>query len=126
MAGPRMSRRREQAIAALLTRPTVAEAAQAAGVAERTLRRWFRDPAFAAEYRAAQRQSLEAAIGSLQGAAMEAVAALRRNLLPPAPAAVQTRAAVAVLEQLARWRELDELAARVAALEAGSAMRQTE
>jgi hypothetical protein len=43
------------AIEALLNQPTVAEAARVAGIAEQTLGRWKKDPAFDAEYRAAKR-----------------------------------------------------------------------
>ena len=63
--------RREQALAALLAEPTIALAAQKAGIGEATLTRWLKEPGFVAEYRRARRSVVEAAIGSLQQAAAE-------------------------------------------------------
>jgi hypothetical protein len=44
--GEKLSRKQEHTIAALLTAPSVAEAAQSAGVGEPTLYRWLKEPAF--------------------------------------------------------------------------------
>ena len=41
--GAKIARKREDAIAALLTQPTVAAAAGVAGIGEKTLRRWLQD-----------------------------------------------------------------------------------
>jgi len=109
-------RKREFAIAALLEKATLAEAAASVGMGERTLRRWLSDPQFAAEYRAAQRQAIDLAIAGLKQATGEAVATLRRNLTSGRPS-VEVRAASEILSQTARWQELDELAERVKALE---------
>ena len=112
------TRKREQAIVALLEQPTITTAAQVVGVSERTLRRWLAEADFAASYRLARRQVVDVAIGGLQQATAEAVAALRRNLTADAPQAVQVRAALGILEQAAKGAELLDLAERVAALEA--------
>lgn len=117
MTAARKLRKREQVIAALLLQPTIAEAAHATGLGEKTLRRWLRSPDFAGEYRAARRQALEVAISSLQQATGEAVATLRRNLNAPTPQSVQVRAALGILEQAVRGTELFDLTDRVAALE---------
>jgi len=100
----------------LLKNATIAEAASCVGISEKTLRRWLRDPQFAADHRAAQRQAVELAIAGLKQATGEAVATLRRNLTVGVPS-VEVRAATEILSQTARWQELDELAARVKALE---------
>ena len=110
------SHKRDQAVAALLTQATIAEAAASVGISEKTLRRWLRDPQFAADHRAAQRQAVELAIAGLKQATGEAVATLRRNLTVGVPS-VEVRAATEILSQTARWQELDELADRVKALE---------
>jgi len=107
-------RKREFAIAALLKNATLAEAAASVGMSERTLRRWLRDPQFAADHRAAQREALDFAIAGLKQAT--GVATLRRNLTAGVPS-VEVRAATEILSQTARWQELDELAERVKALE---------
>ena len=116
MTGAGKFRKREFAIAALLEKATIAEAASAIGVSEKTLRRWLQDPDFAAEHRAAQRQAVDLAIARLKQATGEAVATLRRNLTSGMPS-VEVRAATEILSQTARWQELDELADRVKALE---------
>jgi transposase-like protein len=51
--GAKLPRRKEQAIAALLTQRTVAEAARTIGIGAQTLRRWMQDGDFNAEYAAA-------------------------------------------------------------------------
>ena len=48
--GEKLTRKQEQAVAALLEQPTVLRAATAAGVSERTLRLWLKDPGFKAAY----------------------------------------------------------------------------
>jgi hypothetical protein len=44
-----------KAIEALLSQPTTATAAKAAGVSQATLFRWLNDPTFAAAYRSARK-----------------------------------------------------------------------
>lgn len=56
--GEKLSRKRDQAIAALLTQPTISEAAKAIGVGEKTLRRWLKVPEFMAAYNAARHEVL--------------------------------------------------------------------
>jgi hypothetical protein len=118
--GEKRTRKREHAIAALLTAPSLGEAARLAGIGEATLRRWLRDPAFAAAYRAARRQMLEPVVGHLQQAATAAVETLQRNLAASAES-VQVRAAQVILERAFKGVELMDLAERVEALEARAA-----
>ena len=57
---------REQAILALLSEPTIAQAAARCGIGERTLRRWLtEDAAFQAEYEAARHATFQAAISRI-------------------------------------------------------------
>lgn len=115
--GEKLGRRQEQAIAALLTKPTVGEAAEACGIGVATLLRWMCLPGFQEEYRTARRQVIEQAVAQLQQVATDAVATLRRNLSSGVPS-VEVRAAVAVLDQAFRGTELLDLDARLAAIEA--------
>jgi transposase len=94
--GEKISRRREQAVAALLAEQTIAEAAARIGVSEATLTRWMRRPDLQAAFRTARRQVVEAAIAQLQSATSEAVQTLCRNLKAQSES-VQIRAAVAIL-----------------------------
>ncbi len=114
--GDKLSRTQEKAIAALLSAPTIGEAAKACGVNDATMWRWLQLPDFAAQYRLARRQVVERAISELQAATGEAVEALRRNLHCENPG-VEIRAAQIVLEQAIRGVELIDLQERVERLE---------
>src|SRR4051794_18438474 len=113
--GEKMTRKQEQAIAALLTQPTVEKAAEAAGVSANSLKNWLKDQQFIAAYRAARRQIVERAVGQLQAATRRAVATLRKNLKAPRESD-QIRAAALILEHSARGVELWDLAQEVAEL----------
>jgi len=95
--GEKLTRKQEAAIAALLTAPTVTEAAGQAGIGERTLRRWLRSPEFSNAYRIARRELVENAIGRIQGAAGQAVDTLISVAKDGSKDADRVRAAVALL-----------------------------
>jgi len=78
--GEKLTRKAEQAIAALLEHPTMAEAAKASGVSERSLWRWLQRDDFQKRYREAQRAVVDSAITRLQAATVKAVETLERNL----------------------------------------------
>jgi hypothetical protein len=113
--GGKPGRKQERALAALLTSPTIAAAADAIGVTEKTLRGWMRDPTFDAAYRAARRQAVDHAVTLLQRLCRRAVKTLARAMRSPNPN-VQVRAATTVLEMAMRGIELGDLAAEVEAL----------
>src|SRR5687768_6339121 len=69
----------DAALAALLSQPTLAQAAQQAGISESTMLPWLADPAFKARYREARRQVVELAVTNLQQATAAAVETLTRN-----------------------------------------------
>jgi hypothetical protein len=116
--GSRRPQREDAALSALLAEPTIAAAAQVAGISERTLMRWLAQPDFKARYRAARRQLVEAAIGRLQQTATQAVDALTRNLTCGVPTS-EIAAAKAVLDNAVKAIELVDLAARIEQLERG-------
>lgn len=78
--GEKYSRLKELAIAALLSSPTIKEAADKIGVSESTLRRWLGYPDFRQEYAEEKRHILEAATRDLADAAAEALQSLRNVL----------------------------------------------
>ena len=110
--GEKQSRKREQAIAALLSEPTHEAAAKKAKVADRTLRGWLKEPDFNREYREARRRIVEGAISKLQQTAILAVLTLNRNLTCGQPA-TEVRAAQVILEQSVKAVELADLAQQV-------------
>jgi DNA-binding transcriptional MerR regulator len=107
--GDRLSHRQEQAVAALLTHRTIGSAAEAAGISERTLRSWLREPPFRDAYRQARRQLLDGAVLLLQRASKEAVEALIQQLRASKPGDV-IRAATAILDHAYRGTEVIDLA----------------
>src|SRR5262245_57812160 len=123
--GPRLTRLMEAAIAALLTQPTVATAAEKAGVSERTLQLWLKRPEFASAYRDARRQVVEGAVVRLQQLTMRGVLALNRNLDCGNPS-VEVRAAQVVFDLALRAVEVDDLLTRVEALEAAAEKKANE
>ena len=112
-------RKRSLAVAALLNSPTIAHAAQSAGISESTLTRWLREESFLAEYRLAQREALRQAIATLQAAAGSAVTVLRAAMLDlSASPAARVMAARAVLEFSFRGAEIADLQERLETIEA--------
>lgn len=107
----------EKALRAILSSPTLAEAAKAAGCSERAIYLWKKEPTFSAALAEARRELLAHAVTRLAALAGEAAEALQRNLTCGRPAA-EIRSAVAVLEQARAGVELLDLAARLEALEA--------
>jgi hypothetical protein len=74
--GSTLSAEQEAAIAALLSEPTFADSAAAAGIEESVLVRWLHQPSFRAAFRQARRELVEAGIGRLQAATGQAVETL--------------------------------------------------
>jgi hypothetical protein len=117
--GQKRERLEDRALVALLSEPTIAQAATKARVSESTLLRWLAEPSFKSRYRDARRQAVELAIAGLQQATSAAVEALGRNMRCGAPAS-EIAAAKAVLDFAVKGVELVDLAERVEALEAAS------
>jgi hypothetical protein len=125
--GEKLSRRQDLAIASLLTCPTVLEAATLSGVAEITLYRWLKLEDFQAAYREARRAVVAQAIHSMQQACGEAVETLRTIMTDAgAPASARVSASKAVLEIVARAEEIEQLDARIRAMEARIATKESQ
>jgi hypothetical protein len=117
--GEKLSRKQAVLISALLTAPTLAAAAQTAGIGAVTAWRWLKEPTFQAAYREARRAVVQQALVQVQHATGEAVATLRSVMQDPeAPASARVSAAKTILETAVKGVELEDLEARIAALEA--------
>ena len=107
-----------RAVIALLERPTVAEAANDAGVHRATLYKWLKEPGFQAAYREARRESLRLATARLQQISGEAVEALREVVGDRSQqGASRVGAARVILDYAAKMTELEDFGARLARLE---------
>jgi hypothetical protein len=117
----------EQGIAALITQPTIAKAAEAAGVSERSLYRWLREEKFRLAYRNARRQVFSQAIALSQKYTPIAVNVLAKVMTDPAANnAAKVSAASAVLKFGRESIELDDLVERIEKLETQSEAKPAE
>jgi len=109
----------EKALLALLTKPTITDAAKAAAVHRVLLHRWLKQEVFATAYREARRDVVQHAISRLQRACDLAVDTLESVAGDGnAPPAARVSAARTILDLSLKAVELEDLAARVGALEA--------
>jgi hypothetical protein len=116
--GEKFGRKQEEAIAALLTKRNVEEAAQTAGIGTRTLMRWLQIPEFQQAYRKARRLAFGQAIARLQQATGAAAATLMKIMVDPAaPYSVRVRAADSIFDHAAKAIEMEDIEARVSELE---------
>jgi transposase-like protein len=116
--GAKFGHKMEQAIAALLSHRNVEEAARAVGISANTLLRWSKDPEFNAAYREARRTAFGQSIARLQDYSGAAVTTVLKIMLDTnAPAGIRLRAAEDVLSLGTKAMEMEDLEARVVALE---------
>ena len=113
-----LTAKQEQALQAVISYPTLKEAALAAGVSETTLWRYMQDKAFARRLREARRDAVNHAVTRLQRASSDAVTVLDDLMKSDkAPASARISAARPVLDYAIRAAEIEELRARVDQLE---------
>src|ERR1035441_2391921 len=74
--GTQFARKKDEAIAALLTQRNIDEAAKAVGIAPNTLLKWMKEPEFDAAYREARRLAFRQSVARLQQASGAAVSTL--------------------------------------------------
>src|SRR5579862_1551525 len=116
-ADEKLTRKQQSLIAAMLSNPTLIEAARAVGVSDDTARRWLALPHVKAAYNEACNQLLDTALTGLALTVEKAIETLKRNLSEDAPPPTQVRAAHIVLEQTLAIRKMGELEQRLADLE---------
>jgi hypothetical protein len=116
--GTKFGRKKEQAIAALLSHRSIEDAAGAAGIGFNTLLRWMKDPEFDKSYRQARRAAFGQAVARLQqGTSAAATTLLKTMIDPQTPPSVRVRAAEAIFNHSAKAIEIEDIEARVAELE---------
>lgn len=116
---PATDRRKGETVvlAALAAGQTTTQAAEAAGVNPRTVRRWLEDDEFRDQVAQLRRDMLTGTVGQLTDAATQAVATLR-DMLSANSEQVRVSAARAILSALVVVRESVDLEQRIDALEA--------
>lgn len=98
------------------------EAAKAIGVSPTTLLKWMKITEFDQAYRAARRDAFRQSVARLQQASRAAVTTLLKIMVDSnSPASTRLRAADIVLAHTSKAIEIEDVEARVAALEAAAA-----
>ena len=125
--GSKFGRKKEEAIAALLTQRNMEEAARTAGIGVQTLIRWLKIPEFETAYREARRAAVSQSNARMQQASSAAVSTLLKIMVDTsAPAAARVRAADRILDRARQAIEIDDIEVRLAALEqAAGPLKQT-
>ncbi|MBA3947306.1 MAG: hypothetical protein H0X37_22450 [Herpetosiphonaceae bacterium] len=110
--------RQEKTLSALLSHPTLKDAAHEAGVSLRQLHTWLKEPTFAESYRDLRREAVQQATARLQSVASPMVAVLVHVAASTStPPATRVAAASKVLELAIKSVEIDDIVARLTALE---------
>jgi hypothetical protein len=116
--GTQFGRKKEEAIAALLTQRNIDEAAKTVGIAPNTLLKWMKLPVFQTAYREARRAAFGQAIARLQQGTSAAATTLLKTMIDTnTPASVRVRAAEAIFHHAAKAIEIEDIEARVSELE---------
>lgn len=116
--GTKFGRKKEAAIAALLSQRNVEEAARVAGIGTQTLYRWMKEPEFDAAYRKAKRAVYGQAITRLQQGSSAAAATMLKIMFDVgAPASTRLRAADNVFSHVKHAFEMEQIEERLEALE---------
>jgi Arc/MetJ family transcription regulator len=114
-------------VASIRTQRNVEEAARAAGIGSQTLIRWLKVPEFQTSYREARRAAFGQSIARLQQASSAAVSTLLKVMVDPAsPASTRVRATDSVLNHAAKAIEIEDIEARVTALERSMDVQDTK
>ena len=75
--GQKLSRNKEKAISALLSSPSIPEAAKTVGIGKKTLWRWLQLDSFKKAYRKARKEVVSQAIAQVQKGMSDAVKTLQ-------------------------------------------------
>ena len=116
--GQKLSRKKEQAIAALLSQPSIGGAAKKAGIGEKTLFRWLQLDEFKRTYKTARRPVIDQTIAQIQSVMSEAVQTLLNVMSDSAaPASSKVSAARALLDIGFKVVEIEDLESRIEKIE---------
>lgn len=116
--GEKLSRKKEQAVAALLAKPSIPEAAKTVGIGERTLWRWLKDDSFKSAYSEARAQIVQFVIAEIQNGLTDATKTLVEIIKnKKAPASARVSAAKAMIDIGVKAVFEEDLKQRIEAIE---------
>ena len=105
-----------KAIPIILASKTISEGVKKAGIKRETFYQWIRDPGFKAEFIQQRQEIIDLALHELKTSASEAVSVLR-ELLQAEGEGVRLRTAQAILENVLKSIEIENLEKRIEELE---------
>ena len=114
---PGLSRRQQSALPAVLSAPTIVEAARRSGVGESTLRRWLEEPRFRTALDHLRQDAYEIALMQVQALVPECLNIFARIAAENTDPVLRMRAARYLLNYGMKYREVDELHRKLRALE---------
>lgn len=117
MPNVKLTRKQEQAIAALLEQPELTLAAKTVGVSPVTLWRWLQKQEFREAYEAAKKRLVEGAINRIQTAAGKALNTLLEIMESGQRESARVQAAKTILDLAFHVAALEEIEKRLEALE---------
>ena len=113
-----LTKKQEIALVALLTHHTSEEAAKDCKISRTTIFKWLQEEPFRNAYRAARAQNVSHAISLIQASCSEAVQVLRQIMNnKDSPAASRVASARTIIETGLKAVEVEEIEARLTALE---------
>lgn len=116
--GEKLTRKKEQAISALLSQSTIKMAAETVGISEKSLRRWLQNQDFHDAYLQARRQVVQQVISNVQNSMKKAVETLLKVMdNPDSPASSKVQAARSIIEVGLRGLEIEDFELRLSRLE---------
>ncbi len=113
---PGISRRQEAALPAIVLSPSIARAARAAGVSERTLRRWMKDDSFRSRLSRLRHETAGLAREEMQGLLLRSVTIMAEGMEAPDPA-MRIRSARHIQSFAVKMWEMEKLELDVRNLE---------
>lgn len=111
-----LTTRQRKAIPVILASRTITEGVTKAGVTRETFYQWIKDPEFKAEFTGQRQQIIDLALHELKTSTSEAVSVLR-GLLKAEGESVRLRTAQAILENVFKSIEIENIEMRLEALE---------
>ena len=113
-----LTAKQNRVITALLTSPSITEAAQISGIPERTIFHWLNEAGFKAAYQAAKREAFNQSLARLQQASSGAVTVLASVMIDPHErGSIRVSAAKIILEFAIKSVEIEDLQTRLEVLE---------
>ena len=116
--GEKLTRKKELAIAALLSQPSIPAAAKVVGIGEKTLWRWLQHQDFREAYLQARRQVVQQVISNVQNSMKKAVDTLLEVMEDPnSPTSSKVQAARSIIDFGLKGLELEDFELRLSRLE---------